>query len=173
MHDHLPRSLDFVRAAAIGAALAMAVAACSSSASAGWTFAPQPSVTQPPPASASAAPGGSGTASASPATSPGSSGSAPPAGGSTVVVKALNLAFDTPQIQAPGGQPFAIEFDNQDQGIAHNIAIKDAGGVEVFKGEVFNGPGTRTYQVPALTKGAAYTFQCDVHPTMNGTVSVQ
>jgi plastocyanin len=169
--------LDLVRAAAIGAAVAVAVAACSSSASSGWTFAPPPSATLAPAQSGSAAPGGSGSASApasaSSGTSPGSSGSAPPAGGIPVIVKALNLAFDTQQIQVPGGQPFAIEFDNQDPGIPHNIAIKDPSGIEIFRGEVFSGPGKRTYQVPPLTKGTAYTFQCDVHPTMTGTVSVQ
>ena len=86
---------------------------------------------------------------------------------------ALNIAFDTKEIQVPGGQPFAIEFDNQDSGIPHNVAIKDGSGADVFKGEIFPGPGQKTYQVGPLTKGAVYTFACEVHPTMTGTVTVQ
>lgn len=184
-----------MRAAALSAAVAIAVAACSSSAGAGWTFAPQPPVTAPPPASGGSTPGAPGAGSASPApsggpgasgapavsSSPGSSpnpaGSAPAGGGTsgetTVRVKAQNLAFDTQQIQAPSGQAFIIEFDNEDQGVPHNIAIKDANGAVAFKGEIFTGPGQRTYQVSGLSKGTAYTFMCEVHPTMTGTVVVQ
>jgi plastocyanin len=182
------RSIDVLRSAAIGAALAIIVAACSSSANAGWTFAPQPSITPPPAASAGASAGPSASAGASAPASGGASapasagasapaasagGSAPAGGQTTVRVKAQNIAFDTQQIQAPGGQPFVIEFDNQDAGIPHNIEIKDAAGASVFKGEIFNGPAQRTYQVPGLTKGTAYTFMCDVHPNMTGTVVVQ
>jgi plastocyanin len=189
VRDSRPRSLDAVRAAAIGATLVIAVAACSSSASAGWTFAPEPSVTLPAPVSGSGAPsalpspgGGPGASGApvvsfAPGTSPNPAGSQPAGGGttgeSTVRVKALNLAFDTRQIQAPAGQSFIIEFDNQDPGIPHNIDIKDPSGTSAFKGDLLTGPGQTTYHVSALTKGVAYTFQCDVHPTMTGTVSVQ
>jgi len=184
-------SRDLLRAAALSAVLALAAAACSSSANAGWTFAPEPSATPAPSASAgasgapSAAPSGSAAASASgaPAVSA-STGSSPNPGGSaptggwttgetTVRVAALNIAFDTQAIQAPAGQSFAIEFDNQDSGIPHNIDIKDPSGASVFKGDIVTGPTKTTYQVPALTKGTAYTFQCDVHPNMTGTVTVQ
>ena len=76
------------------------------------------------------------------------------------------------QIQAAAGQAFAIEFDNQDQGILHNIDIKDASGTSVFKGDLVTGPAKTTYQVPLLAAGS-YMFQCDVHPTMTGTVVVK
>jgi plastocyanin len=46
----------------------------------------------------------------------------------------------------------------------------DASGPEVFKGDIFNGVATRTYDVPALDAGA-YTFVCNVHPTMVGTMT--
>jgi len=42
----------------------------------------------------------------------------------------------------------------------------------VFKGEVFPGVATKTYDVPALTAGS-YTFSCTVHPSMTGTLTVQ
>lgn len=188
VRDSRPRPLDFVRAAAIATVIVLAAAGCSSS-NAGWTFAPVPSPTATPAASASAAasagasaaPSGSG-GSAAPsgpgASSPASSASNPAGGGTTgettVRVVALNLAFDTQQIQGPAGQAFIIEFDNQDQGIPHNIAILDPAGAPAFTGQIVTGPAKATYQVTSLTKGTAYTFRCDVHPTtMTGTVVVQ
>jgi plastocyanin len=173
-----PRSSDLARASAIVAALgavALAFGACAGT-SAGWTYAPQPSVTAAPAApSGSAAPAASAAASGapSPAGSPGGSAGSGQPGETTVQVKAQNIAFDTQQIQAPAGQPFNIEFDNQDQGTPHNIAIRDASGADVFKGTIVTGPQKTTYQVPALTAGTPYTFLCEVHPNMTGTVVVQ
>ena len=37
----------------------------------------------------------------------------------------------------------------------------------MFKGEVFVGPMTRTYDVPAIAEGY-YLFQCDPHDDMEG-----
>ncbi len=87
-------------------------------------------------------------------------------------MKAQNIAFDTPDIQAPAGQAFVIAFDNQDSGIPHNIDIQDATGASVFKGEIVTGPIQATYQVPALAAGT-YPFICDVHPNMKGTLTVK
>ena len=41
----------------------------------------------------------------------------------------------TPASAVTAGKPFAVVFDNQD-GAPHNIAISDASGAEVFKGEI-------------------------------------
>ena len=72
----------------------------------------------------------------------------------------------------PGGKPFTIAFANQDPGTPHNIEIKDSTGAVVFKGDIFNGVETQTYQVPALPAGE-YTFKCIVHPSMTGTATLQ
>jgi plastocyanin len=161
-------------------ALTLALAACSSTGSAGWTYAPQPSITPAPSPSAfaatSSAPSGSATPNGSAAPSgsaaPGASGGSTGTTGTTVNVVALNIAFDNAALQAAAGQAFVIAFDNQDSGIPHNIEIKDAGGASAFKGEIITGPAKATYQIPALTAGS-YTFICDVHPNMTGTLTVQ
>lgn len=166
-----PRFPFPLRAAALSAALALAVGACAS-ASAGWTFAPEPPPT-PVPSASSAAP----SATAAPSTSADASASAGASGGTgggpTVQVAALNIAFDRKDIAVPAGQAFTLDFDNQDSGIPHNVAIRDASGQQVFTGEIFNGPAQRAYQVQALAAGTAYTFVCDLHPNMTGTVTVQ
>ncbi len=96
------------------------------------------------------------------------------AAGPTLQVSALNVAYEQTDLQAPAGSPFRIEFDNKDNGVPHNVSIhKDsATGQEVFKGDIFNGPGKRTYDVPPLDAGT-YAFVCTVHPNMTGTLTVK
>ncbi|HUP54911.1 MAG TPA: cupredoxin domain-containing protein [Methylomirabilota bacterium] len=113
------------------------------------------------------------------ACSSGSSGSTPaPAGsaapsaaaGDGIVVVAKDIAFATASIKAPAGEGFQILLDNQDSA-PHNVAIKDASGAEKFKGEIITATKI-TYNVAALPAGA-YTFWCEVHPNMTGTLTVQ
>jgi plastocyanin len=52
------------------------------------------------------------------------------------------------------------------------VAITDSSGQQVFKGEIFAGPGSRQYPIPALAAGT-YTFACSVHPQMTGTLTVK
>jgi cytochrome c oxidase subunit 2 len=114
----------------------------------------------------------------SPSPAPGASGQPAPSGGQgagpTLQVSALNIAYEQASLEAPAGTPFQIEFDNKDAGVPHNVSIhKDsASGQEVFKGDIFNGPDKRTYNVPALEAGA-YAFVCSVHPNMTGTLTVK
>jgi plastocyanin len=97
---------------------------------------------------------------------------APPAGnpGATVSVVAKDIKFVTPAVAVKAGAAFAIDFDNQD-GAPHNIAISDASGARVFKGDIVSSSKV-TYQVPALAAGT-YTFICEVHPDMKGTITAQ
>ncbi len=76
------------------------------------------------------------------------------------------------RLEAPADQPFTIKFQNNDPSISHNVAIHDASGQEVFKGEIFAGVDVRTYPIPAL-KAGTYTFSCTVHPAMTGTLTVK
>jgi mono/diheme cytochrome c family protein/plastocyanin len=112
---------------------------------------------------ASAAPSGSASAAPTDGASPGPS----------VSIVALNIAFTTTEVTAPADTPFVIAFDNQDAGVQHNVAISDASGAEVFRGDIFPGVETRDYQVPALAAGE-YPFICSVHPTtMTGTLTAE
>jgi plastocyanin len=153
----------------------LVVAACSQ-ATAGWTYAPAPSTTPAPAASGSAAPGGSGSpaASAGPSASA-APGSAAPSGQLVVInITAQGIKYNESAITAPADTPFQIQFDNQDAGVPHNVAIRTGGtqGPEIFKGTVFSGVATHAYDIPALDAGS-YAFVCDVHPTMTGTLTVQ
>ena len=53
----------------------------------------------------------------------------------------------------------------------HNVNVKDSSGASKFKGDIVTGPKEVDYQVSALSAGD-YTFVCDVHPNMTGTLKV-
>ena len=166
-----PRSMRPIRIAAVpilAAIVAVMAAACVSTASPGWTFAPSP------PSSAAPSAAGSAAASGSPAVSASAASSAAPSGatGSVINLKAQNLAFDPKSLTAPAGAAFQIAFDNQDNATLHDVVIKDAGGKEVFKGDLITGVAQKSYNVPALQAGS-YTFVCTVHPTMTGTLEAK
>jgi cytochrome c oxidase subunit 2 len=92
----------------------------------------------------------------------------------TLTLAAQGIAYDTATLEAPADTPFRIAFTNNDAGIPHNVAIhRDSPtGPEVWKGEIFSGVDTRTYDVPALPAGT-YGFVCTVHPNMTGTLTVK
>jgi plastocyanin len=120
---------------------------------------------------ATGATGGGGAT--GPAGGTGATGATGATGGG-VTVTALGLAFDTSTIELPADTPSTITFDNQDAGVQHNIAIyaDDTLAENLFRGDLVTGPNTVEYAIPALPAGEYY-FQCDVHPTMHGTVLVQ
>jgi len=87
-------------------------------------------------------------------------------------ITAKAIAFDKSLLILPAGKEAPLPFDNQDSGIPHNVSIyTDQGGEALFQGEIITGPAKIDYPVPALEAGTYY-FQCDVHPQMNGTVTV-
>ncbi len=159
------------RARALLVALTLAVSACSSGGGPSWTYAP--AAAAPSGAAASPAASASG-APACPATSasPAASGSGSGGWGTTISETAQNIAFQQTSLSAPAGSAFQITFTNQDSGVPHNMEIKDSSGASKFKGELVTGPNSATYQVPALPAGS-YTFICDVHPNITGTLTVK
>jgi plastocyanin len=111
------------------------------------------------------------TASDEPGASPAASPAAAAPTGTVVPVAAKDLAYNTSALAAPADEPFTIRFANNDDGLPHDVQIKDASGATVFAGDLVTGPATVDYQVPAL-KAGTYTFLCSIHPTMTGTLTV-
>jgi plastocyanin len=93
----------------------------------------------------------------------------------TVTVVARGIAFTEGDcIDAVAGEPFTIEFDNQDDGTQHNIEIftgPDPSGDTLFEGDLVTGPDQAQYDIPALDAGEL-AFNCVVHPTMVGSIQV-
>jgi plastocyanin len=105
--------------------------------------------------------------------STGSGTPAPASSGTTagdVSITAKDLKFSPTQVSVKADTAFSIDFDNQESP-PHNVAIKDASGATVFKGDIVSATKV-TYAVPALAAGT-YSFVCDVHPDMTGTITAQ
>jgi plastocyanin len=113
--------------------------------------------------------GASAAPSGAPSDAPSGAPSEAPAGDQLVVV-AKDLAFAPASLTVPAGAAVEIVLDNQESA-PHNIAIKDASGAEVFKGEIVSNASV-TNAVPALAAGS-YTFWCEVHPDMQGTITAE
>ena len=102
-----------------------------------------------------------------------------PSFSTTFDIVAKMFAFDIAALSAPAGEAFGIVFENQDP-YAHNVAIYSGTATgadilklpEIYKGEDFTGPSTRTYVIPALDAGT-YTFVCTLHVNMVGTLTVK
>jgi plastocyanin len=110
-----------------------------------------------------------GTLTAAPGVEPGGGG-----GGPTTEITASGLAFDTSTITLLADQKTELTFNNEDAGVPHNLAIytDESATDALFKGDIVTGIDSTTYQIPPLQTGSYY-FHCDVHPDMNGTVTVQ
>lgn len=118
--------------------------------------------------------GAGGTTPSGPPASGGEGSAAPPPSGpaADVRVEAKGVAFVTKTWSGPAGKTFTIAFANEDPGTPHDIALIDASGTQVFKGEAFPGVDTRVYDVPALDAGT-YKFVCTIHSSMTGEATLQ
>jgi plastocyanin len=94
--------------------------------------------------------------------------SAPPGG---AAITAQNIAFDRAQLDVPADKQFALLFENR-EGAPHNVRIYDDVDHPLFVGDVFSGPASRVYELPAIPAGT-HRFRCDVHPEMAGTVTAR
>jgi plastocyanin len=95
----------------------------------------------------------------------------PPAAGTSVT--ASGTAFDTSELTLAAGESVEIEFVNQDT-VPHNISIyeDDSASKAIFEGELITDDST-TYSFEVPDKPGEAYFQCDVHPNMNGTVTIE
>ena len=87
---------------------------------------------------------------------------------------AQTFAFSTLELEAPAGEVFGIELDNQDDGVNHDVDIRDASGTTIADTKDFFGVATQTYTYAPLDAGT-YTFICSIHPIpgMTGTLTVK
>ena len=95
----------------------------------------------------------------------------PPAG--AVILSVTNRQYSTSTITGVANQPTIIYFTNNDED-NHNVTIyrnasKD---MELFRGDLFVGPNTVIYTVPALAAGEYY-FADFQFPSMHGTFIVR
>lgn len=93
-------------------------------------------------------------------------------GGGGLVISAANVAFDTDQLNIPADGA-DLQFVNDDT-VVHNVAIyeDDSASTDIFVGANVPGGQETTYQVPGHEPGDYY-FQCDLHPSMNGTATFE
>ena len=89
----------------------------------------------------------------------------------TLALAARDFTYAPAALRAPAATGFRIVLSNDDAGIPHNVAIRNAGGAQVFSGAIISGVAKTTYSVPALPAGS-YTLVCIVHPTMTGSLTV-
>ncbi|HYM84500.1 MAG TPA: cupredoxin domain-containing protein [Candidatus Dormibacteraeota bacterium] len=91
---------------------------------------------------------------------------------SAVHVQAKGLQFATTQVEATAGRAFTIAFDNSGGSAPHNVDIVDGSGKSVYQGAIVDPGKSAAYSVPALAAGS-YSFKCDLHPDMKGTIVVR
>jgi plastocyanin len=84
----------------------------------------------------------------------------------TLKLSATDSIFDKTELTVVADAPFAIEFENRDA-IPHNVSVQ--AGQPGMIGETFGGPATRTHVYWPLAAGS-YSFRCDLHPEMVGTL---
>jgi plastocyanin len=94
--------------------------------------------------------------------------------GGGLTVTAQNIQFDTDSIELPANEEAELTFVNDDSSSTqHNVSIYDTPDAQenLFEGQIIPGGQETTYAIPPLESGEYY-FQCDVHPGMNGDVTV-
>jgi plastocyanin len=88
---------------------------------------------------------------------------------------AKNIQFDSAALTGAAGKELTVTLDNQDSGVPHNVHFfkgTDNTGDSVGATEIATGPIVQTLKLGPLDAGSYY-YQCDVHPTMLGTLTVQ
>jgi plastocyanin len=90
---------------------------------------------------------------------------------------AIQEGFSSDSLSFPPNVPIALEFENDDPGIGHNVEIFDGpddSAPVLFDGVRITGPDEIPYDVPPLAEGE-YFFICRLHPNtaMEGTITVE
>jgi plastocyanin len=110
-----------------------------------------------------------------PTGSAGTPGSPAAGGGTTIELRAANLAFDKRSLTAPANTQVTVNLDNADAGVLHNFALYRSNTqltTPLFRGELAAGPRViaNTFTTP---DPGTYFFRCDAHPEMTGSFTVR
>ncbi|MEX2246539.1 MAG: cupredoxin domain-containing protein [Dehalococcoidia bacterium] len=100
----------------------------------------------------------------------------PPADAQQLDLVGFNLAFEQEELTADAASAITITFDNQDEGVEHNVVFFDGPDDEaerIAETAVEVGPIVQTLTFGPLEPGGYY-YHCDIHPTtMTGELTVQ
>ena len=97
-----------------------------------------------------------------------------PAPSTTVSIVASGTRFNTDCLAGAADQPLTLTYENKDQ-ITHGLVLLESHSSPdpFFRVDVFTGPKTQTFTIPAQKPGT-YAFHCQVHPSvMSGTFVVK
>lgn len=92
---------------------------------------------------------------------------------SEVALTAAEFKWDKSELSVVADEPLTVSIDNEDP-TPHNFSIyeDDSLATDLFVGENIPASGSFDEEVDPLPKGEYY-FQCDLHPTMNGTITAE
>jgi plastocyanin len=170
------------RSLTVLAAVGIVLTGCSSpGASSAWSYGPSlapaasgsaaPSASTAPSAPASAAPSASASAAAS-APAP-SAPSASPGGETTSLTIGTKtgdeLEFDPDEVSVPAGTQVSVTFENR-AALPHNLTFGEP--INVATSPVVAAGASETIEFTAPAPGD-YTFNCTIHPGMQGTLTVE
>jgi plastocyanin len=89
-----------------------------------------------------------------------------------VTIVGEDVSFDTTELTAGVGQGLEITFDNRDDGVQHNLHVRDTASGDAMT-EITEGPVTQTLAV-SFDQPGEFEYLCDVHPDqMTGTITVE
>jgi len=83
-----------------------------------------------------------------------------------VTIAADAMAWDVDCLSVPADEPVTIVIDNRDEGVNHNLTLRDAPGSP--RTALEKGPVEQRLEV-TLAAGE-YDYVCDIHPNMVGTL---
>jgi plastocyanin len=88
-------------------------------------------------------------------------------------IAAVDLEWDTEELLAVADEPLTVAVENEDP-TPHNFSIYEDDSLEkeLFIGENIAPSASSEEEIDPLAAGEYY-FQCDLHPSMNGTLTAE
>ena len=95
-------------------------------------------------------------------------------GGTTLQLRALNLAYDKRTLTAPANTAITVQLDNADAGVLHNVSFytNNRATTALSTGELKAGPIVVESKFTTPAAGT-YFYRCDAHTDMTGTFTVR